>query len=86
MTTGGMFQAQLSTGLHDVVNGDKGIMGFRSPHPTIYVKRHRGQAELDTWVHETLHASLPDATEEDVARIARDVALVLWQAGYRRAR
>jgi len=43
-----------------------------------------GKEELDTWIHETVHTALPNASEEQVIRIANDIAEVLWKVGYRR--
>jgi len=43
-----------------------------------------GKEELDTWIHETVHTALPNASEEQVVRIANDIAEVLWKVGYRR--
>ncbi len=40
---------------------------------------------MDTFVHETLHTSLPGLSEAEVSRVADDLSKVLWKAGYRRA-
>lgn len=40
--------------------------------------------ELETLIHECLHAALWDADEPAVSDTARDVAKVLWKLGYRR--
>jgi len=50
----------------------------------IWVAPDSGKNELDTWTHETLHTALPNASEEQVERIAGDIAEVLWKVGYRR--
>jgi len=42
------------------------------------------RAHLDTVVHETLHACLPDAAEEAINETACDIARLLWRLGYRR--
>ena len=51
---------------------------------TVLIKPgQRGRNELDTWVHEAVHAVLgPD--ERIPNRVARLVSSVLWKAGYRR--
>jgi len=41
--------------------------------------------EMDTWLHETLHQTLPDLSEREVVRVAKDLATVMWAAGYRRS-
>ncbi len=41
------------------------------------------QNYLDNVVHETMHRSLPNATEATVARVATDIADVLWKMGWR---
>lgn len=38
---------------------------------------------MDTTVHETLHASNPSMSEEEVSRIAGDITEVMWKRGYR---
>lgn len=50
----------------------------------IWVAPDSGKNELDTWAHETIHTALPNASEEQVERIAGDIAEVLWTVGYRR--
>ena len=61
----------------------KGLM--LSYNPTIIIFHgQKGSDEMDTWIHETLHVSLPKASEAEVRRIAGDVTKVLWMAGYRR--
>ena len=42
------------------------------------------KSELETAVHESLHASNWAASEEVVTRVGRDVARFLWRLGYRR--
>lgn len=39
---------------------------------------------LDTAVHEMMHASFPEMSEEDVTRSSQDIARLLWRLGYRR--
>ena len=43
-----------------------------------------GLDELDTWIHEALHATVWDLDEEAVNESARDIARLLWRLGYRR--
>lgn len=45
-----------------------------------------GKDELDTLIHEGLHALDPDASEDHVTNTARLVADLLWRQGYRRKR
>jgi hypothetical protein len=40
--------------------------------------------ELETWVHESLHAACPDASEQWVTRRAKELTDLLWRLGYRR--
>lgn len=61
----------------------KGLTLSYSPTVIIY-HGQKGADEMDTWIHETLHISLPKASEAEVRRIAGDVTRVLWMAGYRR--
>lgn len=42
------------------------------------------QDELDTLVHEIIHAAYPDLEESAVAQGAEGVAEALWRLGYRR--
>jgi hypothetical protein len=43
-----------------------------------------GLEELDTWIHEFLHASFFDLSEEPVLEISTDLARLLWRLGYRK--
>ena len=43
-----------------------------------------GEAELDTVIHELMHAAHWQLSEEAVNDTARDIARVLWRLGYRR--
>jgi len=55
------------------------------PHPTIRVRRSQSQRMLtDTLVHEVLHASLPQLSEEAVTQAATDIARALFSLGWRR--
>ena len=42
------------------------------------------QDELDTLIHEILHAAYPDICESGIAEGAEGVAEALWRLGYRR--
>jgi hypothetical protein len=44
-----------------------------------------GEVELDTIIHELLHACQPDLAEDTVEQTATDVARVLFRLGYRRS-
>jgi hypothetical protein len=44
----------------------------------------RGKQELDTLIHEMLHAAFWDMDEEAINDTAHDIAAVLWRLGYRR--
>ena len=39
--------------------------------------------ELDTVIHEGLHAVVPDLVDEVVEQAAGDIALILWRLGWR---
>lgn len=80
------FTVRLSTGSWDFIMDDP--LGLTVHEPgVVHIKRSRETLDrLDTIVHETLHASNPKMSEAEVARIAGDVAAVLWKAGYRRGR
>ncbi|MGH7127568.1 MAG: hypothetical protein ACREIV_03300 [Planctomycetaceae bacterium] len=52
---------------------------------TIRIRRGQDeQSELDTTIHEVLHALLPDFCEESVREGAADLAAILWDMGWRR--
>ena len=46
--------------------------------------RLRGEARLETIIHELRHAADWSRAEEFVERESRDLARVLWRLGYRR--
>lgn len=51
----------------------------------IYIKpKQRGQDQLDTFIHEALHAENPEWDEKRTADVARFVTGLLWASGYRR--
>ncbi len=43
-----------------------------------------GQSELDTIIHECLHAGFDSLDEEHVDEFATDLARILWRLGYRK--
>lgn len=78
------FFVGLSNGLVQYIQESyKGLTLSHSPAIIIY-HGQKGADEMDTWIHETLHISLPKASEAEVRRISGDVTRVLWKAGYRR--
>ena len=44
----------------------------------------KGREELETYVHELLHACQTDLSEEAVTDTAHSLASALWKVGYRR--
>jgi hypothetical protein len=55
------------------------------PNRTIrIVAAAKDQRELETLVHEFLHACYDDLDEAPVEQGARDIARALWRMGYRR--
>lgn len=57
-----------------------------NPGKTITVERKlSGKLELDTIIHELIHASLWEVLDEDfVERMGTDVANAVWRMGYRK--
>ena len=47
-------------------------------------RRAKGRLELDTLIHEMIHATNPWLTEEVVNETATNIAAVLWKLGYRK--
>lgn len=43
----------------------------------------KGRRLLETIIHETLHACMPDLHEVAVTEAARDIAKVVWAYGFR---
>ncbi len=62
-------------GLCDSPKGKPSIMVMTQPYTKV---------ELETLIHECLHASDWSKSEEKVTRIARETARLLWRLGYRR--
>lgn len=59
----------------------------KGPSPLLWVKPAlKGKEELETILHEALHACYWDLDEEAVGETAQDVAALLWQMGYRKTR
>jgi hypothetical protein len=51
----------------------------------IYVDpRQKSKEYLDTIIHESLHLTCPDWTEEKVVSVAKSLTDVVWRAMYRR--
>lgn len=46
--------------------------------------RLRGRLEMDTTIHELLHAACWDLSEEAVDETATDISRALWRIGYRK--
>jgi hypothetical protein len=44
----------------------------------------KGRQELDTLIHEMLHAAFWDMDEDAIHDAAHDIALALWRIGYRK--
>jgi len=58
------------------VNGKPGIIAVE--------KGLKGKIELDTHIHEMLHACAEIANEEWVNTTAKEIATALWEIGYRK--
>ncbi len=68
----------------EIPNDRYGDCGFAGSTPTIRVRNAlRGRIALNILLHESLHASRPDLSEEAVLETANDLARVLWKRGYR---
>jgi len=46
--------------------------------------RQKSKDRLDTLTHEWFHMVLPEATEQEVIRLANHLTRILWGQGYRR--
>lgn len=56
-------------------------------HRLIYVSPDlEPDAELETFVHESLHACFPRMTEKNVTQAGADIARLLWRLGYRKGK
>lgn len=78
------FEAKLSTGkwLVIVETDCKGV-ALAGKSIVIYQKDTQSRDYADTCIHECIHASLPDMSEADVAKLAGDITEVMWKRGYR---
>lgn len=78
------FRVKLSTGWWTLIM--EPIHGWTSPSQRVIIVTpcKETKERLDTLIHETLHASKWGMSEDEVRRVAKDVATVLWRAGYRR--
>jgi hypothetical protein len=45
--------------------------------------RLKNRARLETEIHEALHASFPQMSEETITQAGADLARILWALGYR---
>lgn len=61
------------------------------PREILISEKASGMTELDTIVHEILHAAFPHADDKDldekepwINELGSDVARILWRLGYRR--
>lgn len=48
--------------------------------------RIKGKLQMDTYIHELLHAEFPEWSENEVYIRATSIANMLWKAGYRRTK
>ena len=78
------FDIRLSTGPWSVWFGRFAGIACSGANCIVVCPGKENIDRLDTFVHETLHASCPKLSEQEVIRIAGDVAGVLWAAGYRK--
>lgn len=52
---------------------------------TLYLPHHGSRKiDLDTNIHEMLHAGYPDLNEEAVNELSTDIAEALWRMGWRK--
>lgn len=76
------FYAIFASGEYVVVR-DK-HKGFVTDRPTIRVEPNKGTFDdLDTAIHEALHAEFPKLGEKRVEVAAERIAYFLWKLGYR---
>jgi len=45
--------------------------------------RLKNRSRLETEIHEALHASFPQMSEETITQAGADIARILWALGYR---
>ncbi len=77
------FWAKLSTGEWQVIVSYNRGLCLREKSIVILHHDYNTKDYLDTLCHECVHASMPDASEAAVARLANDLSEVLWKRGYR---
>lgn len=53
------------------------------PRKVLIDSRLKGRARLETELHEALHVSFPQMSEDTITVTARDISRVLWFLGYR---
>jgi len=76
------FTTTFSTGEYLVVRDDH--KGLTTSVPIIRLAPARGtKDDLDTAIHEALHAEFPDLTEARVIRAADSITTFLWKLDYR---
>ena len=62
----------------------QGDWGLCEPNKELVIDpRAGGFARLDTIIHESMHACVPDLDEEAVDETSEDIAKLLWRLGYR---
>jgi len=55
-----------------------------TPHPEIWIHSNlKGEPMLNALLHECLHAAFPDVIEETIDIVGSDLAMILWELGYR---
>ena len=76
------FYARFASGEYVVVRDEH--KGFVTDQRTIRLAPTRGTLDdLDTAIHEALHAEFPDLREGRVEVAAEHIAAFLWRLGYR---
>lgn len=79
------FKVRLSTGWWKVVvEPILGWCNYKELNTIIVRPSTENMDRLDTIIHEALHASKKGMSEAEVARVATDIARVVWRAGYRK--
>lgn len=74
-------------GVYDIERSDLdgSCINYRKTSKEIWVSSTlTPPKELETWVHEAMHAAHPGMSEARVTRSASDIARLLWRLGYRR--
>ena len=64
--------------------GDCEIPGDDEPYLMWVSPQERGKSELDTIIHECLHAEFPDMEHDKVTQGAINIAELLWHVGFRK--